>query len=136
MVRVRFIERLMALLLAAVLIVTLLPPTAGSAQEDTATPTETATIAPTETLLPTDTLSPTSLPPTPTSTAVPTRATSTIAATPTNTVAGTPTPTATPPSDSKIKVVTHICGQTVLDSGALNALDWAHQLIACPSLVL
>ena len=140
MVSVRLIERITAALIVVLLVLTLIPVSPGFAQDDTATPTETAISTPSDTPSPIPTETPTAspVPATETPTAVPPTATptSTVASTATTAPTSTATPTATPPSDSKITVVSHLCSQTVLNSGELNALDWAHQLIACPSLVL
>lgn len=138
MVSVRLVERITAALIVALLTLTLLPVNPGLAQDDdpTVVPSETPTTVPTDTPspVPTDTATETPVPATATNTVAP--PTSTATDVPTATATGTNTPTATPPADSQITIVSHLCDQDVLNTGELDGLDWAHQLIACPSLVL
>ena len=47
-----------------------------------------------------------------------------------------PTATATLPATGTVKVVTHLCAQGIYQPGDLEALDWTHQLLSCPSVVL
>ena len=99
------------------------------AQETTATDTATpiATDTATNTPIPTDT---------PTQTAIPGTNTPTSTDTPAPTNTPTKTPSPTPPQTSQITIVTHLCATTVRDTSSLTGMDWAQQLIACPSLVL
>jgi hypothetical protein len=127
MKRHNLLYRLLTVLLLGLLTSTAMPQAFTLAAEDTATPTE----IPTE--VATETPANTPIPETATSTEVPTTAT-------TDTPVPTKTPkpdTATPtPSTSAITVVSHLCGQEITATTDLTALDWAHQLVACPSLVL
>jgi len=135
----RFLKQLLTLVAISLLLEVGMP-TSAWAQDATETPTaiatDTATTVPTDTPLPADTATNTAIPDTATATLIPNTATSvpTNTSVPANTA--TSTATATEPATSKITVVSHLCTQSVLNTSDLNALAWAHQLIACPSLVL
>jgi hypothetical protein len=61
--------------------------------------------------------------------------TTAVAPVPVETATSTPEPTATEPAAGSIRVVTHVCDLEI-DGTELPALDWTHQLIACPALTL